>query len=53
MAISVDKLKQEEFTTFRFPRKDKDWWVREDYEDVLNELFSNWYALTKLQGTLF
>ena len=31
----------------------KEWWISQRYEDVLDELFSNWYALAKLQGTLF
>lgn len=29
-----DKLKQDEFTTFRFQRKDKDWYVCEDVQIV-------------------
>ncbi len=31
----------------------KTWWVDEVYEDELDQLFVNWYALAKLQGTLF
>lgn len=30
------KLKQEEFTTFRLPRKDRDWWLHELVKVVLN-----------------
>ena len=32
---------------------EKCWWISEQYEDELNKLFSNWYALAKMQGTLF
>ena len=50
----IEKLKRGIYHTGREWRDDsKEWWVSEDYEDVLNELFSNWYALAKLQGTLF
>jgi len=34
-------------------RKAKTWWISELYEDVLDELFDNWYSLAKRQGTLF
>jgi len=30
----------------------KVWWVAEEYEDVLNKLFPNFYALAHLQGKL-
>jgi len=29
-----DKLKQKEFTTFRFPRRDKDWFIGEQVQIV-------------------
>ena len=31
----------------------KTWWISENYEDVLEGLFGNFYALAKCQGTLF
>lgn len=50
----VEKLKREIHHTGREWREAfKEWWVSEDYEDVLDQLFSNWYALAKCQGTLF
>jgi hypothetical protein len=30
----------------------KTWWVDEVYEPELDQLFDNWYALAKMQGTL-
>jgi len=30
----------------------KTWWVDEVYEAELDQLFPNWYALARLQGTL-
>ena len=50
----VERLKHEIYHTGREWREaSKEWWVSEDYEDDLNELFSNWYALAKLRGSLF
>jgi len=31
----------------------KTWWVSENYETVLTEMFSNFHALIHLQGHLF
>ena len=50
----IEKLKKSIHFTGREWRDDsKTWWVSENYEDVLDALFSNWYALAKCQGTLF
>ena len=53
-ANMVERLKRWIPHTGREWREDtKEWLVSEDFEDVLDKLFSNWYALAKLQGTLF
>ena len=31
----------------------KMWWVSQDYDETLQRLFSNFYALAHLQGELF
>ena len=50
----VEALKKRVHHTGREWREDsKQWWISEQYEDVLDQLFSNWYALAKCQGTLF
>ena len=50
----IEKVKKAIHHTAREWREGpKEWWVSEQYEDVLDELFSNWYALAKCQGTLF
>lgn len=50
----IEKLKRAIHHTGReWHEGSKEWWVSEQYEDVLNQLFSNWYALAKCQGTLF
>lgn len=50
----IERLKREIHHTEREWREgSKEWWISQDSEDVLDKLFSNWYALAKLQGTLF
>lgn len=51
--VTIEALKKNIHHTCREWREDtKTWWISEEYEDVLDSMFSNWYALTKLQGTL-
>lgn len=52
--ITIEALKASIHHTAREWHDDtKTWWVSEDFDDVLDRLFSNWYALAKCQGTLF
>lgn len=50
----IERLKKSIPPQYREWRADtKTWFIHELYEDELDRLFSNWYALAKLQGTLF
>lgn len=50
----VERLKNMIPHTYReWHQGPKSWWVSEEYEDELNELFSNWYALAKQQLPMF
>lgn len=52
--LLIERLKAEVMYTAREWRAEtKTWWISEQYEDVLDAMFSNWFALAKLQGTLF
>jgi len=49
----VEILKRQVHHTGReWNAKAKTWWVAEEYEDILDILFSDWYSLAKQQGTL-
>ena len=49
----VEKLKETIDHRHREWRPDtKTWWIDEVYEPELDQLFENWYALAKMQGTL-
>lgn len=50
----IETLKKSVWYTGReWNAETKTWWISEDYEDVLDKLFSNWHALAKQQGVLF
>jgi hypothetical protein len=50
----IERMKREVPHTDRvWDEGKKLWWVSEAYESVLTEIFGNFYALTKLQGSLF
>lgn len=49
----VEKLKHQIPHTHREWRENsKTWWISEQYENVLKEMFSNFYAQIYLQGKL-
>ncbi len=53
-AAFLERFKRAIHHTGREWRPDaKTWWVSDQYEDALDELFGNWYAMAKLQGSLF
>lgn len=50
----IEKLKISIPHTHRlWDERQRLWWVHEEYDVTLRELFSNFYALAHLQGKLF
>jgi len=50
----VEELKKKiPHTERRWNEETKLWWVSEKYDELLQGMFSNFYALIHLQGSLF